>query len=173
MNYGPLQITVHATTAWSQRSCSFDQPVRTGDVINVLSRPLARPVSCRPVENRDVWLTGWVKPMAIVRPEGVFSLKFPITPPVFEPITFRPVMQCRNQWHHRVPPAFLTFPYIAPFPSWLSCQMYTNTVHNFYIFYFIELQLVKFMICRGSNAEVVLNDAFARMQTWLILSRRS
>jgi len=81
--------------------------------------------------------------------------------------------EVRNQWYHRVPPAFLIFPYIAPFLSSLSCQMYIHTVHDFYVSYFIELRLVKFMICRGSNEQVVLNDAFARTQKWLILSRRS
>jgi len=43
------------TTAWSQRSWSFDPPVRTGDVIKVKSCALARPVSSRPVEKRYVW----------------------------------------------------------------------------------------------------------------------
>jgi len=38
LNYDSLQITMHArTTAWSQRSGSFDRPVRTGDVINPLA----------------------------------------------------------------------------------------------------------------------------------------
>ena len=41
---------------------AFDWPVRTGDVTtNVPSRTLARPVSCRPVENGDVW----------TRPKGI------------------------------------------------------------------------------------------------------
>jgi len=40
--------------------------------------------------------------------------------------------------------------------------MYINTVHDFYMSCFIEVHLVKFMIYRGSNGEVVLNDAFAR-----------
>jgi len=43
------------TTAWSQRSWSFDRPVRTGDVIKVTSCVLARPVSSRPVEKPEVW----------------------------------------------------------------------------------------------------------------------
>jgi len=51
-----MQITVHArTTAWSQRSCSFDRPVRTGDVIKAQSYALVRPVNSRPIENRNVW----------------------------------------------------------------------------------------------------------------------
>jgi len=43
------------TTAWTQRSWSFDRPVRNGDVIKVPSCALARTVGCRPVENRKVW----------------------------------------------------------------------------------------------------------------------
>lgn len=161
---------MNATTAWSQRSCSFDRLVRICDVIKVPSRPLVRPVSSRPVENRDVWLRGWVDSKAVVRPEGVCYLKFPITPSEFEAVNFRPVVQCRNQWHRRVPPAFLTFPYIAPFLSWLSCHMCINDVHDLYISHFIEVHLVKFMIYRGSNGEVIFNNAFSRTQTWLILS---
>ena len=91
MNYDPLQNTVHATTAWSPRSWSFDRLVRTGDVITVPSRPLARPVSNRPVENRDVWQR--VDSKAVVRLEGVCYLKFPVTTSEFETVTFRPVVQ--------------------------------------------------------------------------------
>jgi len=46
------------TTAWSQRSCSFDRPVRTGDVITGPSCALARPV-----ENRNVWTRPLIRVM--------------------------------------------------------------------------------------------------------------
>ena len=46
-----LSIADHyaCTTAWSQRSWSFDLPVKTGDIIKIASCALARPI-----ENWDV-----------------------------------------------------------------------------------------------------------------------
>jgi hypothetical protein len=51
--YDTLQIIAH-TRLLGQLSWSFDRPVRIGD-IKVPSCVLARSVSCRPVEKRDVW----------------------------------------------------------------------------------------------------------------------
>jgi hypothetical protein len=51
------------TTAWSQRSLSFDRQVTTRDItMKVPSCALARPVSNRPVENRDVWTWPYLLP---------------------------------------------------------------------------------------------------------------
>jgi hypothetical protein len=44
----------------------------------------------------------WVDPRAIVRPEGLFQWKIPVTPSGIETATFVLEVRCFNQLRHRV-----------------------------------------------------------------------
>ena len=61
-------------TSWSQRSCSFDRPVRPRYVIKVPNCALARPVSSRPVENRNMWTRPKCTPWRVVSSQSLLII---------------------------------------------------------------------------------------------------
>jgi hypothetical protein len=48
----------------------------------------------------------WVNPRALVRPEGLYQRKIPLTPLGIETATSRLIAQCLNQMRHGVPRSF-------------------------------------------------------------------